>query len=53
MSKAKTTSVLNEISERTEKAPEKEAPSPLNRSSGQLLAKIKGIDGNYANEFIW
>ena len=39
MSKAKNTSVLNEISERTEKAREKEAPSPLNRSSRTAVSK--------------
>ena len=39
MSKAKNMSVLNEISERTEKAWEKEAPSPLNRSSRTAVGK--------------
>ena len=40
MSKAKNTSVLNEISERTEKAREN---VPQVSHPGQLLAKIKGI----------
>ena len=40
MSKAKNTSILNEISERTEKAQEN---VPQVSHPGQLLAKIKGM----------
>ena len=39
MSKTKNTSLLNEISERTEKAQENKAPSPLNRSSRTAVSK--------------